>query len=132
MAEHNLLGQKGEEEACRYLTRCDYRLLHRNWRCGHLEIDIVAEDFGELVFVEVKTRRNEVFAEAIDAVTSEKKKNIIRAARAYMACYRTDQPFRFDIITVIGEQPPFSITHTENAFDTRSIDISKRKKYHEY
>ncbi|HRF85339.1 MAG TPA: YraN family protein [Alloprevotella sp.] len=132
MAEHNLLGQKGEEEACRHLTRHDYRLLHRNWRCAHLEIDIVAEYFGELVFVEVKTRRNEVFAEAIDAVTPEKKKNIIRAARAYMACYRTDQPFRFDIITIIGEQPPFKITHTENAFGTRSIETLKRKICHEY
>lgn len=125
MAEHNQLGQRGEEEACRYLTRRDYRLLHRNWRCGHLEIDIVAEDFGELVFVEVKTRRDEIFAEAIEAVTPQKKKNIIRVARAYMACFRTDQPFRYDIITVIGERPPFRITHTENAFDTRSIETLK-------
>ena len=57
MADHNELGREGEDEALLYLTQKGYTLLARNWRSGHLEIDIVAEWFGEIVFVEVKPRR---------------------------------------------------------------------------
>ncbi len=121
MAQHNETGRRGEELACRYLARQDYRLLDRNWRCGHLEIDIIADDFGEVVFVEVKTRRDETLANAADAVTLEKKKHLLDAARAYLAQKQLDQPFRFDIITVVGERPPFRLTHIRNAFSTESV-----------
>ena len=50
MATHNLLGQIGEEEACRFLIRKGYTLLERNWRVGHLELDIIAECYGEIIF----------------------------------------------------------------------------------
>ena len=43
MAAHNELGKEGEEEAVRYLERLNYHILHRNWRCGRKELDIVAE-----------------------------------------------------------------------------------------
>ena len=59
MARHNELGLAGEEEACRYLMHRGYRLLDRNWRVGHLELDIVADYYGEIVFVEVKTRSSQ-------------------------------------------------------------------------
>lgn len=72
MADHNELGREGEDEALLYLTQKGYTLLARNWRIGHLEIDIVAEWFGEIVFVEVKTRRDEHFAPAAEAVTLHK------------------------------------------------------------
>ena len=121
MAEHNKLGQVGEEEACRYLAEHHYRLLARNWHAGHLELDIVSDYFGELVFVEVKTRRHERIANAADAVDLEKKKNLLKAAYAYMAAHKIDQPFRFDIITVIGEQRPFKIHQIVNAFDRMTV-----------
>ena len=111
MASHNLLGQIGEEEACRFLIRKGYTLLERNWRVGHLELDIIAECYGEIIFVEVKTRSNEDFAPAITAVDDEKIKNLRLAARHYLDLNRLDQPIRFDIITVVGEQRPFTITH---------------------
>ncbi len=121
MAYHNLFGKKGEEEACRYLSERYYRLLDRNWRCGHLELDIVAEYFGELVFVEVKARRNEEFAPAEMAVTPEKRAHLVQAARAYLNTYHLDQPFRFDIITVVGGQSPYKIEQIVNAFDARTV-----------
>ena len=111
MATHNLLGQIGEEEACRFLIRKGYTLLERNWRVGHLELDIIAECYGEIIFVEVKTRSNEDFAPAITAVDDEKIKNLRLAARHYLDLNRLDQPIRFDIITVVGSQKPFTITH---------------------
>ena len=60
MASHNILGQIGEEEACRYLIRKGYTLLDRNWRIGHLELDIIAEWYGEIIFVEVKPAQTKI------------------------------------------------------------------------
>ncbi len=111
MATHNILGQIGEEEACRYLIRKGYTLLERNWRVGHLELDIIAECYGEIVFVEVKTRSNEDFATALEAVDEEKLENLRRAAGHYLHLHHLDQPIRFDVITVVGTQKPFVITH---------------------
>lgn len=126
MAQHNLLGKKGEEAACRYLANNDYRLLSRNWQAGHLELDIVADYFGELVFVEVKTRTNEDFATAESAVTLDKMDNLINAAKMYMTYYHLDQPCRFDIITVVGSEGNFSIDHFKNAFTKRSVDENRK------
>ena len=113
MASHNILGQIGEEEACRYLIRKGYTLLDRNWRIGHLELDIIAEWYGEIIFVEVKTRSNENFAPALWAIDDEKMKNLRLAAGHYLHIHDLDQPIRFDVITVVGTQKPFTITHYE-------------------
>ena len=113
MATHNLLGQIGEEEACRYLIRKGYTLLDRNWRYGHRELDIIAEWYGEIIFVEVKTRSNEDFLPAISAIDEEKLKHLRIAASHYLHYHDLDQPIRFDIITVVGTKKPFTITHYE-------------------
>ena len=84
MAEHNRLGALGEEVACRYLSSLDYRLLERNWRVEHLEVDIIADNYGELVFVEVKTRSREGEFTALGAVDVHKQRNLAVAAEAYM------------------------------------------------
>lgn len=126
MAEHNLFGQIGEEEACRYLAARGYHLLARNWHAGHLELDIVADYFGELVFVEVKTRRNEEFALAKEAVDADKKERLMQAARVYMSVHKLDQPFRFDIVTVVGQQAPFEVHQIENAFNRLSVQAEQQ------
>ena len=131
MAFHNELGQIGEETACRYLMHRGYRLLSRNWRCHHLEVDIVAEWFGELVFVEVKTRSSEDFMEAADAVDFEKRDNLVQAAKAYINYYDLDQPYRFDIITLVGNAPDFEIRQIKNAFTPQGVAEEKmRRKFH--
>ena len=126
MALHNQLGRIGEEEACRYLTARRYHLLSRNWRVGHLEIDIVADYFGELVFVEVKTRRSEDFMPAAQAVDQEKRRNLLAAARAYVQQHGLDQPVRFDVITVVGEARPYAVTHKINAFSAETMALEER------
>ena len=55
MAQHNLLGNKGEMLASRYLLDKGYAVLHYNWRSGHKEIDLIAKERDTLVFVEVMT-----------------------------------------------------------------------------
>ena len=77
MAEHNDLGKEGEDEAVRYLTEKGYCILHRNWRRGRNELDIIATKDGQLVFVEVKTRRNETYGHAEDAVNDRKIRTLV-------------------------------------------------------
>ena len=127
MAEHNELGRLGEDEAILHLMLEGYTLLARNWRVEHLEIDIVAEWHGEIVFVEVKTRSNEQFASAVDAVNLRKKLNLIAAGRAYLALnHLRDVPYSYDIITVVGSEPPFKITHLRHAYNESDV----REQFH--
>lgn len=129
MAEHNLLGQEGERQALIYLSLKGYTLLDRNWRYEHLEIDIVAEWHGEIVFVEVKTRRNENYAPASEAVTLQKKRNIIAAAHAYLAYNNLlKRAYSYDIITVIGERKPFNIQHIKHAYNEDNVRKESHKK----
>ncbi|WP_321519964.1 YraN family protein [uncultured Bacteroides sp.] len=116
MAEHNILGKDGEEEAVKHLISHNYTIRHRNWRRGRKELDIVAEKENELIIVEVKTRRNRLFAEPQDAVTPLKIRRTVLAADAYLKFFQIDLPVRFDIITVVGEVNSFSIEHIKEAF----------------
>jgi putative endonuclease len=116
MAAHNILGQKGEEAAVNHLLQKGYVIRHRNWKRGHFELDIVAVKVGELVVVEVKTRRNINFALPQDAVTEGKIKWTVLAADAYIRFFQLDIPVRFDIITIVGQEGHFHIEHIEAAF----------------
>jgi len=96
------LGKRGEDLAALHLQGSGYRILARNFRgrCG--EIDIVAEERGTLVFVEVKARSGTAFGHPLEAVTPHKQQQLARAALEYLA--RNDQhhrPVRFDVVGVI-------------------------------
>lgn len=116
MAEHNEFGREGEEAAVEYLMRKGYSIRHRNWRCGKKELDIIAEFQKELVIVEVKTRKNILFGDPEEAVTTRKIRRIVSSTDAYLRKFAIDLPVRFDIITVVGEKAPFTIKHIEEAF----------------
>ncbi|MDR2859323.1 MAG: YraN family protein [Mediterranea sp.] len=116
MAEHNILGKAGEDAASDYLLRNNYIIRHRNWRKGHLELDIVAVKDGMLIIIEVKTRENIVFALPQDAVTAKKIKRTVWAADMYIKHFQLDTSVRFDIITVVGQEGNFKIKHIEEAF----------------
>lgn len=116
MAEHNKLGKAGEDAAVAYLERQDYVIRHRNWRRGHLELDIVAVKDNELVVVEVKTRHDTVFGQPEEAVDPMKIRRTVRAADAYIKLFQLDTPVRFDIITAVGEERNFKIEHIQEAF----------------
>lgn len=118
MAQHNLLGKKGEMLAGRYLLGEGLAVLEYNWRSGHKEIDIIAKERDVLVFVEVKTRRNAVFGDATDAVTPQKMRNVILAAEAYVKARNIDSPVRFDVVTVVPDGDSHIIEHVRDAFYT--------------
>jgi putative endonuclease len=116
MAKHNLLGKEGEDAAVIFLEKKGYTILHRNWRSGHKELDIVAQTGGTLVVAEVKTRRNQSFGSPDYAVTPVKMRRLALSADAYVRQFGIDLPVRFDVLTVVGEVPPFRIEHITDAF----------------
>ena len=104
MAQHNDFGKWGELVAADYLKANGYFVQYHDWRIGHKDIDLVAVDNStkELVFVEVKTRRNAVFARPEDSIDRDKTRNLLSAIRAYLTINKPKRKFRFDVVTVIG------------------------------
>ena len=116
MAAHNELGKDGEDEAVRYLEAKGYRICHRNWRSGRKELDIVAEHQGELVVVEVRTRRNQTYGTPEESINEAKIRRIVSSADAYVRKFHIDLPVRFDILSLTGIAKPLKIEHIVNAF----------------
>jgi putative endonuclease len=116
MAHHNTLGEAGERAAAMYLEKLGYHIRHRNWRKGHLELDIVATDGDELVVVEVKTRTDTAYILPQEAVTPQKIRRMVIAADTYLKTFRIDVPVRFDIVSIVGREGHFEIEHIKEAF----------------
>jgi putative endonuclease len=95
------LGKWGEDSACRALARQGYAILERRHRTRFGEIDIIANDRGVLVFIEVKARRTSTHGTAADALTGHKQRRLLRLALMYLASRRLAHvPCRFDVVTV--------------------------------
>lgn len=110
------LGAEGEAIAERFLRRRGYRILVRSFRVPSGEIDIVARDGTWLVFVEVKTRSDDAFAEPAESVTLAKRRRLSRAAVAYLRRLgERPVPFRFDIVEIVwpGDAPPAVRLHRD-------------------
>ena len=94
------IGQRGEEIAARVLRSEGFDLLHRNWRSGRYELDIVARKEGVLHIVEVKSRKADGLTAPEEAMTRKKFNALFRAAQQYVALYRIDADTQFDLIAV--------------------------------
>lgn len=117
MAEHNQqFGKLGEDIAVGYLERNGYVILSRNFRFGRVEIDVVCEQAGEVVFVEVKTRTSDQMAYPEQAVGKAKQRNIRVAAEQFLEENELAKPARFDIIAVVKNETKFEIEHIQDAF----------------
>lgn len=117
MALHNELGKWGEDVAARYLENKGYRILERDWKDKHKDLDIVAVDNGCLVIVEVKTRRQNTLVAPELAVDYRKIKNITLATNKYVKLNCIDLPIRFDIVAITGTNDEnYSVEHIEDAF----------------
>jgi putative endonuclease len=113
------LGTWGEQRAAEHLEKLGYTILKRNFRWGQQgEIDIVADDHGTLVFVEVKTQESDAMGEAFSWVTPRKQRQIGRIASAYLYVNAiTDRDCRFDVIAVARDASgEVKIQHLVNAF----------------
>lgn len=110
-------GRLGEEEAERFLVRQGYRILERNFSCRSGEIDVIAEEAGELCFIEIKARATREFGGAIEALTARKMRRIAKAAALYLARHPGDRPCRFDVVAMDLEAGGWRFTLVRNAFE---------------
>ena len=107
MAQHNLTGNNGEALAVKYLSENGYRVLHKNWRYSHWEVDIIAEKDSILHFIEVKTRLTKKFGHPEDGVDNKKIQNLINAAEEYLYQQPQWKRVQFNIlsITILKDEP---------------------------
>lgn len=102
MAAKDVLGRRGEDLAAAFLTEAGYLIVDRNWRCNQGEIDIVAVDGVETVFVEVKTRSSVAFGHPFEAITPQKLARLRRLAAAWCIENPGDhRSIRIDAVSVI-------------------------------
>lgn len=95
------LGASGERLAATWLEARGFHIIARNWRCPYGELDVIAEEAGELVFVEVKTRRGISYGSPEEAVTHTKRRRLIAAAQSYLiATAAEERPYRIDVVAV--------------------------------
>ena len=118
MALHNDIGHLGEQCAVELLEKKKYKILERNWRLGKLEIDIIAANQKEIVFVEVKTRTSTIGGQPEEAVDQQKRRFMTVAANAYIKFHHEQRNIRFDIIGIVMKKSGEieQISHYENAF----------------
>ena len=109
------LGCWGEQIAEKYLIKKGYLIVARNFRCKLGEIDIIALDGKELVFIEVKTRQNQNYGLPCEAITASKIKHLKRTAAYYMAVNSVNnKDVRLDVIEILKKEVQSYIHHIEN------------------
>ena len=111
------LGIQGESLACEELERLGYSIIERRYRSRFGEIDVVANDAGTVVFVEVKTETDVSFSDPVEAVTKQKQRRLVSMAEEYVDAHRLhDTPCRFDVVAVDASTVPPSIEVYQDAF----------------
>lgn len=119
MFKTNAIGKAGEQAACEFLISKGYTVRDINWRLGHLEIDIVAQEPGAniLHIVEVKTRANAEHFDPMQAIGRKKINNLVNAANGYIQFHRLPMYVQFDVMILIGHDPSYEIQYVPNAFE---------------
>ncbi len=115
---NHAFGPWAERQAGKYLMEKGLRIVTRNYRTGSGEIDIIARDGRQLVFVEVKAERSER-GEPQLKVDAQKRRRMRTTARSYVSRYRLEEfSARFDVVTIQADPSGrFTIEHEENAFE---------------
>ncbi len=116
---HLKTGLWGEDQAAAFLANKGYKILSRRFRVtARDEFDLIARYADVLVFVEVKTRRTELFGRPITAVDRQKRHHLSRAAVRYLKRLKKPVNFRFDVVEVLGHEnePMPVIRHVESVF----------------
>ncbi len=114
-------GRRAEELAAAFLERAGLRVVARNWRRPEGELDVIADDAGTCVFVEVRSRTGAALGHPLESITVEKQRRVIRSARLYLADTPTAATgYRFDVVAITfdpeGHAEP-ELVHLPNAFE---------------
>jgi len=116
---HLVTGLWGENQAATFLEKKGHKILSRRFRVtARDEFDLITRLNDTLVFVEVKTRRTELYGRPVSAVERRKRHHLSRAAVRYLQRLKHPVNFRFDVVEVVGEKdgPEPVIRHIEAAF----------------
>lgn len=116
MAKHLDTGTHGEQLACQWLEARGFQVLHRNWRHGRDELDIVAREGAMLVVVEVKTVHSDQWKDPEQAVDRAKQRKLMRCTEALLDTFPDDPEVRFDVIAITLRPDGPRILHIPNAF----------------
>lgn len=118
MNYNQIAGRNGENEAAKYLEDLGYEIICKNFRCMNGEIDIIAKDGNEYVFVEVKTRTNRSYGEGRDAVDNNKQKHIKKAAKYFIYKNGLESAFiRMDVIEIYLKNGINILNHIKQAIE---------------
>ena len=98
------IGNYGEEIATDFLRENGYEIIDRNWRHGHLEVDIIARKGEMLHFVEVKTRGAGSWITPEEAFDATKNRNMLRAVNGYIGRYNIDCEVQVDLVAITTEE----------------------------
>jgi putative endonuclease len=116
--EKRTFGDRGESISCGYLVNRGYKIIKRNYSCKFGEIDIIAKRDDTLVFVEVKTRKNNFFGEPQEAVDYRKLERINMAMDCFLSYYKIEDNYnlRIDVIEVFFDDlnDKYTINHIED------------------
>ena len=122
------IGIIGEAEAAKMLEQKGFKILEHNWRMGHLEVDYIAENKKEIVFVEVKARtcilNGKLPEENVDEI---KMRRVIAAANAYLKYHKIEKQPRFDVVGILVDRNTNEITYrryVEDAFQPKTRTIT--------
>jgi putative endonuclease len=119
LSDRNALAEWGEKRAKKFLEKKDCTTLAKNYLCKTGELDLVmADSDGTIVFVEVKTRSTDDFAEPEDAITASKKIRMSRAAQYFLKTHNIEnKPCRFDVVAItLDRNGRETVKHYTNAF----------------
>lgn len=106
-------GRKGEKEAESFLRKRGYKIIERNFTSPFGEIDLIAEEDGRIVFIEVKKRNSPLYGLSLEAVDKRKRERILKVALFYLKkAGKEKEGIRFDVVGIDGE----NIKLIKNAF----------------
>ena len=111
-------GKLGEDIAGHYLKQNGYVILDRNFECRQGEIDIIALDKKEIVFIEVKTRTSNKYGTPSEAVNKIKQKHMLQTIKYYLYIRNlSDEFIRIDVIEVYIKNNVYKVNHIKQAFE---------------
>lgn len=132
MYKRHETGRDGEELAYKFLIKNNYEIIMKNFRCKIGEIDIIAKDEDELVFVEVKTRKQKEYGLPAEAVNKRKRTHMFFVAEYFLMVNNIENIFcRFDVIEVYMLENKNRINHIKNCIEKRPY-INKKDWSIEY
>ena len=112
------IGKLGEDIAVNYLKQKGYKILDRNFECRQGELDIIALDKNEIVFIEVKTRTSNRYGYPSEAVNKVKQKHMLQTIKYYLYIRNLNDKFvRIDVIEVHIRNNVYKVNHIKKALE---------------